>query len=342
MGSEDIQSLANELGLNEARAEKLLELADGSVQQARNLFKLKLFAVKGHIISEDRKIYGSIMIIINEKTNSRKINNLNVLLSQDKTVLSIPPESSYNHYYKNFIDLSFKIQPLTNMMNEINNLIFQNIEGLNSSDLYDTENSINYNIIFETIKNAVYSVIRDNYFTLNINIEPLSFVDFNIPESFNKESSEKKSGKDYQTESDKKKVEDIVYIKCDFLLSPTKGVAANNLKIGDILYVKIMDDKPEAKKIADFLRQKYDGQLPNLRVPIIKIEESESERLAIYVQLTEKMQGILMINKEIKVEVFDPNANNTGINSKDSSKYLLYAFIIIFGLLILYLLLKSF
>ena len=196
-------------------------------------------------------------------------------------------------------------------------------------------------MLFDVIKNSIIKITKDNYIQINIESEPISFVDFNIPKSTTK-SDITKTGEDYKTDMDKAKEKEITLIKCDFILAPAKGKTVKELKVGDIIYVKIIDEKPEARKIVSFLKQKYNGKLPELRLPILKIEESESERLAIYVQLTEKMQGVIVANQEVKIKVYDPAEELSQNMVLDSKRYFIYIIIILIGLIILFFLIKSF
>ena len=102
---------------------------------------------------------------------------------------------------------------------------------------------------------------------------------------------------------------------------------AKNLKEGDIVFFKIVDTSDQASKIVDFLKQKYKGKIPELRLPIAKIEESETERLNVFIKITANIQGVLTINKEVKIKIFETGEETETVDkSKDSAKLLIKLF----------------
>lgn len=299
-----IDELTNTLKISPERAEKLLELASGDIEKAKQLFIDNMCAIKGHIISDDQKTYGIVLIVLNEMSNPVKVNMSNILFSNNKEILSLNIDTPYSSYYKNFFNLSFRLQLLTNLMNDVNNYLAHSLSNIETQKIY-TNASIKdvENIILKILK----KILKDHSVEVFLNYELISYAEYHIPEEKEKETTGSKETTDYDETTTEKK-DEMITIKCDYKLAPAKGKAAKNLALGDFLYVKINDTSPEAMKITNFLKEKYQGKVPDLRLPIIKIEKNETERLGVFVQITESVRGALLINQEVNVKVYDPKA----------------------------------
>jgi hypothetical protein len=302
MSQEIVNNLVDKFKISETRAQKLLNLADGNFEKAKQLFIENMCAIKGQIISDDQKTYGVLLIILNEMGNTEKVNMSNVILSKEKEVLSLSVETPYKSFNKSFYNLSFSIQLLTNLMNEVNNYLTQNLSVLDVRKIY-AENDLSE--IEAIILKVLKKIIKDFSIELKLDYELISYTEYHIPKE-KEETSTDSEEKEYD-EVGEEKQQKITTIKCDYKLAPAKGRAAKNLQVGDLLYVKINDSSPEAVRITNFLKEKYQGKIPDLRLPIIKIETNETERLSVFVQITETVRGALLINQEVNVKVYDPD-----------------------------------
>lgn len=332
MSNNIAEKLSNTLHISSERAIKLLNLAEGNFNKARQLFIENLCAVKGHIICNDQKLYGVILIVFNEASNSQKVNMLNFLLSREKEILSLNLDANYNQFKNNFFNISFKIQLLTNLMNEINASLNKLIPKVDTKKIYTQGNVSEIKVILNDI---IRKIVQDKSVDIQLDYELLSYIDFHIPEE--KTEKTKTHYEDYST-TNTNTTQVMKTVKCDYKLSPAKGKPGKNLSVGDILFVKINDTSDDALKIINFLKQRYEGKVPDLKLPIINIEKNETDRLNVYVQLSENIRGKLLIGQEVNVKVYDPKsemANKMKENS-DSLFSMTTIFYLVIGLLAIF------
>jgi len=280
-----------------------------------------MIIIKGRFKSDPSNIYGELFIIFN---NRKKIETSNFVLSTYSDVYNLDPNTEWNKFEEFIADLKWKGQFNKSMTASITDILNTFVE-----DKRDRENFFNfayeYNykemdlIIFDFLNR----IIHDKNLTLETSIEEIS------PQEYEEIKDDRSKPKETSSTKQETKMEDnslILLVKP--LLSPVKGKPIYELKINDIIIVKVQPVSDRANYFIDSNNLKIENQITPIPAKVIDIKEGETRKDPIEI-LTEIKAGvygkILEDEKQVKLKTYNPAIDEkplwqTGASEVNSTK----------------------
>jgi len=325
VSDQKIIHLQKETGCDISLAKVLLKFTGGDVEGAANIIKSvekNIFIVRLKFIAQTAKIYGTMIFFLNLKTKVMD-KFYCVCKKEDKSAIEfdfekkwdISQEEIMNYYQKNIIDIDLQ-NKITSAVNTPK--VIQFLESKFTAKKDNDENALK-----NFFTDILINITGDVSVALKTKIDKTDVFEVNKgnPKDFELELNNEEAKKE---ESKKDKEHDqILLLKVEIDLAPVDGVQISELQIGDLVGVKIVDDRPIAEYICRLLNSKDPTTNENItlfaELKDIKVTESG---IAIKVEFGPGIDGIAYYGEDVKVrvankdELFDgekkeePNKNN--------------------------------
>ncbi len=312
---DQIRQLMNETGADRGTVEMILEFTGGDIEGARKIFESMpkdYLALKIRYMGHKTHNYGAILIVLNIK--KRMIEEIEVIVSNEMKASEIDSNLKFEKFreeIRNFIKTSdvnlIMIDRLKEgiMSDEFKDAIFKNLtqDGIiNTNDLKIMFSELMFKVLTEPNAAVKIDQERIDVFRYTKKEGRTSL----LKERHAEEGREDK-GREEETETKREEIEirniSLVILKIEPVLSPVKGVPVTELRPGDEIMVRIIDERD----IGDYLASLLGGKEGENRVPVSaivkKIEKSpETENIMLLVEFGPGIAGRCFVPAEIKVQ----------------------------------------
>lgn len=308
MSDQKILYLQKETGCDLSLAKVLLKFTGGDIDGATNILKsvdknIYIFRIK--FIAQTNKIYGTMLFFINTK-NKLIDKFFCICKTDDKSVIEfdfdkkwdMTQEEMINYLKQNLIDVELQSK-ITTTINSTKILLFLENKLHNKKDI--DENGIK-NFFADILTN----ITGDVSLAIKLKIDKSDVFEVNKgdPKDFDIDFDNETSKK---AETKKEKEQDqILQLKVEMDLAPVDGVQISDLEIGDLIGVKIIDDRPIAEYICQLLNAKDPVTNENItlfaELKDIKVTENG---IAIKIEFGPGIYGIGYYGQDVKIRVAD-------------------------------------
>ncbi len=317
--SEQVNQLMRDTGADRNTAEMILKFTGGDIEGARKIFEAmpkEYLVLKIRYMGHKTHNYGAILFVANIK--KKVIEEVEVVVSSKSEFSDIDTNLKFEEF-KSKIKEIIKIGDINLVMidrlreyinsEEIREAIFKNITADGVANLNDLR------IIFAEL---LFKVLTEPNAAIKMDEEQLNAFRYLKNESFSLSdigtSEEKKDERKYYGEESRKKEPEkkegievrtisLVLLKIEPVLSPVKGIPITELRPGDEVIVRIIDDRD----IGDYLAGLLGGKEGEERVPLSAVvkevgKSDETDSIMLLVEFGPGIGGRCYVPPEIKVE----------------------------------------
>lgn len=310
MEAEDIQKLAARMGKPEKDVGLALHVAKNDVAEAERLMASTVAVVKGCYSAKTNRMHGGILILFD--TAARRIHRIRAISTYDADYGSLSLSMDWPGLEKKIFEAELK----ENFVPAISHDLAGEIEYLIQENMDEFIPLFNAGVSEELsgrLRRTVCTCLGDSDVDCAAVVEKITPLDLKIadhevkPEDVAAEAAPAAgeggaapaagSGAPPSFEDARNLV-----LKTDVVLSPVAGTAASTLNPGDFILVKITDTRPQANYISNLLHAVENGRPIPVRVPIRKIERSESQRLVITTEFGPGVVGKTVVQESLKLK----------------------------------------
>ncbi len=260
-------------------------------------------------------IFGLMILIFNK---DREFETYNVVVSTYSEIYKTEMNMEWDKYEEIIVDMKWKGQFNNNLTSSLmDNLNTLSGELGNMNLLYNHIYNYNYKELEIIVFDLINRIIHDKNLILETVIQEVTPTDYiNVKKKRSKPKEEEKPGK---TDSGTEQSSGSVILPIDLILSPVKGKPIYNLKIGDILMVRIKATSDRANYLIDDLDLKNEKEIKPVPAEVIDIKAGTQRNDPIEI-LTKIIPGYFGKSYEnehqVKLRMFDP-AVDEEINLKN-------------------------
>lgn len=304
MNREVVADLIARMQCTEGEAQAALQFAKDDADRATALLRRSIFGAKIKFRSELRKVCGVIYIYIDAEREA--VERLHAVVTHEAWLYNTDLNQPVMEFEDYIINTEFRIKTVPNLMRDLNDRLkermkFDTLKRFTAAMIAEQPEQL-----IDILRVILSGEMADREIDLLIKYEKINRVKFEKMEKAVEQqaASEAKEKETAETESqavaDESK-EKVLILKTEIVLSPISGKHVRELKLGDKIYVKIIDNSPQGRYIANLL--KGDNAAPQLiLVPVKEMTRTESDRCSIITQFGPGVFGRVVANTEAKIK----------------------------------------
>ncbi len=348
MEAEDIQKMAARINCKEADLTLALQVAKDDVAEAEKLLSPTVSVVKGCYAAKTNRLNGGFIIIIFQTI--KKIHRVRAMASYDAEFGNIPLNQPWDQIEKKIIEAQVKQNCVPAISQDLTGEIDFSIKE-NMAEIIPILTSNSADDMNSRIRRIVCTSLGDSDVDVNCEIETISLLTLKITDHEIAPPGEAPPAEGVPPtdpsvgESTASSAPGLgitggreITLKTDVILSPVAGTPVSSLNVGDFILVKIIDTRPQASYVANLLRARDGDKNIPVRVPIKKIERTESQRLVVITEFGPGVYGKTVVQEglKIKVEASDTPSLAGGQSKMPSIQMMLFIVVVllVLGLLV--------
>ncbi len=315
MEAEDIKKMAARLSCSESDVSLALKAAKSDVAEAEKLLLKNIHIVKGCYSAKTNRLHGGIIFMFDMA--DKKIRRARAIASYDSYLGAIPLNQPWNQIEEKIFDAELK----QNVVPAISRDLAAEIEFSLQESLDDTAALItraNMDEIGTRLRRIVCQCLGDADVEMNCEMEKMTKLALKIhdkeispdgadgtavPAGAAAAGEGAAAGTGTATGMTGESTGISLILKTDVILSPVTGVPVTSINPGDLILLKITDQRPQAAYIANLLKANEGGRMLPVRVPVRKIDRSESNRLVITTEFGPGVFGRTVVQEGLKIKV---------------------------------------
>ncbi|HNW94277.1 MAG TPA: DUF4899 domain-containing protein [bacterium] len=287
----------------ELEAQAALLATDNDTDRAIALLRRSIFGIKAKFRSELRKVCGVIYVFVDAEREA--VERVHAVVTNEAWLYNTDLNQPVMEFEDYIINTEFRIKTVTNLMRDVNDRLKERLKFDTLKRFVAAMVAENQNQLVEILRTIISGELADRELDFMVKVEKINRVKFDKMEKAVKQvppagEAAAEEGEAAAAPADEAK-EKVLILKTDIILSPISGRAIRKLKIGDKIYVKIIDNSPQGRYIANLL--KGNAPLPQpVLVPIKEMTRTESDRCSIITQFGPGVFGRVVVNTEAKIK----------------------------------------
>jgi len=312
-----ISELAAKMHCTEKEVEAALYATQGEKAGAVRLLRRSIFSIKGKFQSDLRKVYGAIILFIDAEAET--LLRSHVVLTRESWLYNIDLTQEVMGLEDYIYNAEFRINTIPSLIKDVNEHFRDKLRFEKLKSIIAEVVSGNLTNTTTLLRQLIASQVADREIDIVLQAEKLNRVRF---EKLQKSMpTEKKTGGAPAAAGDadgatdgtatapaEEEKESILILKTDIILAALHGKPISELTIGEKIYVKIIDNSPQGRYIANLLKGEAARPEPVL-VPIEEITRTDSGRCSIITKFGPGVFGRVVVNSELKIKVEDSEAS---------------------------------
>jgi hypothetical protein len=257
MEDQKLLLIQKETGCDLAFGKLILKFTGGDLEGAIKIIKSvdkNIFIIRGKFVAQVERIYGAFIFLFDSKT--RAIDKFNTIIKKDdKSAIEFDFETSWSSFLKDITNYSHKNIIEVEMQNRFSNTIRSGKVLQFFDSKLSTKKDIDEKAMNIFFKDILLNITGDLNVVVKLKIEKSDAFEINKgsiqePEfDFDKEVKEEKKEKIQEEDTSH-----IIVLKVEFELSPLEGMRLSELKSGELINVKIVEDSPISSYISNLLK----------------------------------------------------------------------------------------
>lgn len=319
-----VRILIEETGCTEEQAKSMLELC-GDVDEAMNVIKSlgkkNIFIIKGRFKAPNIKCYGLFFAVSNVEKET--LLRLVAVCAQDVTLVQFDETASWEVFEKVIYGLRLK-------------------EGVSALHTHNVERHLRG--IFRKKKDELFSLIKkwDPDALSDFLRQELSFALQDKEVHLRIATDQIASFGEEEKHTQKKEPQKHITLSTSLAISPVSGVSVKELKEGQMVVLRIVDERPFGRYIATLLGARDGERTIPIVAPVKEVQEIEPVFVKVTTSLAPGILGEAIESEDVKALLAPPSLQ--GVEEEKEEKIIetspfLIPLIIILLLLILVLLL---
>ncbi|MDI6785676.1 MAG: hypothetical protein QMD92_03105 [bacterium] len=338
-----IDRLVKECNCTHRQAAAMIEFTGGNVNQAIEIISSRqeknTIIIKARFRADHTKHYGMIFLALNlEKEMLEKIE---VAVASDMRLCQFDESASWENFEKVVYGLQLRdgvIPRLTGILKHRIKEIFRS-KSKKMQFVQILKNG-NYSLFKDWFRDEIASAVNDNSLDLKVDIDLISTLE---PERAVKSLPKEKEEPGIVQKLKKEKREADFVLEVALSISPLSGILVSDLRRGDRVIVKIVDNREVGMYIAKLMGGRKDNKI----IPIIAYVEDvifiNEHDVKVIVNLGPGIKGEAIENIEIRAMLVSSNEMENDEKFISSSLYKTLSFILmIFILVLIYIIIFNF
>ncbi|MDH4129377.1 MAG: hypothetical protein OEV44_11510 [Spirochaetota bacterium] len=272
--------------------------------------------LKSRYLAEEKGIYGLFYIMFEPKTNYYE--KLDLIASHFKAFINeIAPETNWpTMNWSQLEDIVNDIRYKQKFTIDITKDLKLTVEKtLQSADIEFIIPMVEKNDI-AALDLKFHEIFRksigDTKITFNFNIEKITSSDIELKKLNKKEiySEEKKALEDKLAEFEQKKhqiPQGSAVIDVSFVLSPVSGIPINELKVNDMIMLRIDTNNTKGRYFADLIGALRGQDVLPIPASVYKIEKNPIGEYFVLAKIQDGIYGRISETEQVKIRRFDPD-----------------------------------
>ncbi|MBU2599171.1 hypothetical protein KJ849_01105 [bacterium] len=338
-----VSRLIEESGCTFQQASAMMDFTAGNINQALEIInahkKKNTIIVKARFKAEGIKYYGMIFMILD--SNREILEKLEVAIANDKRLCQFDESASWENFERVVYGLQLKEGIVPRFTGILKHRIKEIFRSKNKkTQFFQALKEGSYDLFKEWLKEEVANVINDNNLELKADINLISTLE---PESKIKSGKEEREEPRIVQKVEREKKEAYLALEVALAVSPLTGILVSELRKGDRVIVKIIDNREVGRYIATLMGGRKENQIIPLVAYVEEVIPVSNHEVKVLVNLGPGIKGEAPENIEVKVilassfEKLKDNKDYTLI----IYKILSFALLIGFFIIIIYILLFS-
>ncbi len=338
MSDQKILQLQKETGCDTVLAKLILKFTgddlDGAIKILKSVDK-DIFVIRGKFIAQTMKVYGSFIIFYNSK-NRVTDKAVIVVKTEDKSAIEFDFEKGWNIFLQSLLDFQRKNATDIDIQSKFINLI-SSPKAISSFDKILNKKEIEEDLLKAFFEETLIGITGDINIAIKLKIDRSDAFEVNKGNISENDIVFKDEKRDDSKQEQKKSTYDqnqILLLKIDLDLSPVEGKLLSELQPGELIGVKITDDRPIAHYIASLLSgNTFEFEENKLVFAELKDIKLTDAGILVRVEFGPGIYGEAYYGEDVKVRIANlENENNEESNKK--TNFLLKNIWIIGGILI--------
>lgn len=304
MDGDAVADLITRMQCTESEAQAALLAAQGNHEQALALLRRSIFGLKAKFRSELRKVCGLFFVFVDGEKES--VLRLHAVLTHEQWLYNTDLNQPVMEFEDFIYNTEFRIKTIPGLTKDVNDRCKEKLKFDTLKRLVAAMVNGELPAIIEVLRLILSAELADRELDLLVNVEKLSRVKFDKLEKQLQQAPAPDAGAPAEGgaaagEKPAEATEKILVLKTDIILSPISGRPVRDLHIGDKIYVKITDNSPQGRYIANLLKGDAPVAQPVL-VPIKELTRTESDRCSVITQFGPGVFGRVVVNTEAKIK----------------------------------------
>lgn len=305
-----ITLLIQETGCDREIASMLLKFTGWDFDGARRIIEAvpkDIFVLKGKFITQISGNYGSFFFCYDEK--EKEIKRVIVVITDEKDMGKIDIAKNWRDFEKELFTYS-KQNVIDGLKSE--QLIKQFLHDefrRNISGLLATGKKIKDDSLKNFLVNELYNIIADTNIAVKYEIEMTDAFALNKGREITEIEEEKDIAEEVNEIPPEEKPrapspvreQTLIVLRIEPLLSPVKGKEIKDLEFGDVIQVKITDERDIADYLSELLGGKVGGVRVSIPTKIVEIREQEEGGVSVLTQFGPGIMGLFKVLSDVKV-----------------------------------------
>lgn len=257
MSDQKILQLQKETGCDSVLAKLILKFTgddlDGAIKILKSVEK-DIFVIRCKFIGQTIRIYGSFVIFYNSKIKG--IDKVVIVVkTEDKSAIEFDFEKGWNIFMQSLIDYQKRNATDIDIQSKFINTVSSH-KVISSLDKILSKKEIDEETLKSFFEETLIGITGDINIALKLKIERTDAFEVNKGNISENDIVFKDEKKDENKQDEKKsnfQDNQILLLKIDLDLSPVTGKSLSELQPGELIGVKIIDDRPIAYYIASLL-----------------------------------------------------------------------------------------
>lgn len=312
-----VKELMYATGIDEKLAILLVQFTGGDVAGARKIIESMpkdYLTLKIRYMGHKTHNYGVILVVINLKT--KDIDDLYVIVDKKIEASQISGKMKYEDFKNGIVKYIKEKNPNLEMIGRLR-------EAINTIEFkekifnkLDKENKFDVEQLKLVFSEVLFKVLTESNCAIKIEVEEVDLFrlhkssdEYEIIGDGQKEEKEEDEDKDKSEEDKAVPKEEVhvrnislVLLKIEPLLSPIKGVPANEIQVGDQIMVKIIDEREIGDYLAGLLGAKDNDELIAIPATIKELSrQDDTGNIMVLVHFGPGIAGKMFIPPEIKI-----------------------------------------
>lgn len=319
MEAEDLRKLAEKAGASESDTALALRETKDDIADAEKLLAKSIHILKGCYAAKTNRLNGGFVMLVD--VAPKRMVRMRTLASYDSAFADISMDTPWDLIEKKIFEAEIK----QNMVPAISRDLAGEMEYILREGMEETITQLTQGKVDDLgtrLRRIICTCLGDSDVDIRCAIEKMTPLALKIQEHTIKPDApaattaggETPAAAAPETGAAPAPISEdrSIFLKTDVLLSPVAGVPVTTLNPGDYILVKITDTRPQAAYIANLLHISDGRKSLPVRVPIRKIDRSESQRLMITTEFGPGVYGRTVVQEGLKVKC-TPDEKNAQI-----------------------------
>ncbi|MCG8572418.1 MAG: hypothetical protein MJB14_19980 [Spirochaetes bacterium] len=323
----DLLQLQKETGCDQVLGKLLLKFTandyDGALRILKSVDK-DIIILRGKFIGQTNKIYGSFIIVYNGKL--KEIDRVEIIIKHDdKSAIEFDFEKKWNEYLediilylkKNITEVGSQ-EKFVNLIKSQRTIYFLDSRMLHKKEINDEELTNFFKDLIATVTGDVDVAVKLKYEKTDVfDISRGKIIDFSDIEMEEEEETEKEDPTPTLSENDQ-----ILLIRIEPELAPMDGTPLSELQKGDLIGVRIIDERPIAEYIAGLIQAK-NFETDELKTVFTSLKDIKLTEGGIFisVEFGPGIYGQAYFGEDVKIKVAKPGEKDYKKEDQDDENF---------------------